>query len=104
MSVRFQDSDGAPTLTDACGVEPAFVCEKMFDWTGSEFAAIAAEWVLDRPIRILLISIAAWIISRVLQRAVMRFVKTVANPPHKALDQLRERRSEEHTSERSHAC
>jgi len=91
MSVVFQDTDSSTLLTDACGIEPTYTCEKILQWTDSEFAAVAAEWVLDRPIRILLIGIGAWIISRILQRTVMRFVKTVANPPRKALDQLRER-------------
>ena len=92
MSVLFQDTDTATTLEDACGIEPTYTCEKVFEWTDSEFAAIAAEWILDRPIRIMLIVVAAWIISRVLQRAVVRFTKTIATPSKNAtLSQLRER-------------
>ncbi|MEM8707439.1 MAG: mechanosensitive ion channel family protein [Actinomycetota bacterium] len=80
------------TVTDACGVDPTFTCEQVFDWTGSEFWAVTAEWALDRPIRILLILIAAWFIKRILQRAVVRFTKAIANPPQNAtLSQLRER-------------
>ena len=58
MSVRFQDSDSAALLTDACGIEPTYTCEKILEWTDSEFVAVAAEWVLDRPIRMLLIGSA----------------------------------------------
>ena len=92
MSVLFQDTDAATTVDDACGIDPTYTCEKVFEWTDSEFAAIAAEWILDRPIRIMLIVLAAWIISRVLQRAVVRFTKSIATPSKNAtLSQLRER-------------
>ena len=92
MSVLFQDTDAATTVDDACGIDPTYTCEKVFEWTDSEFAAIAAEWILDRPIRIMLIVVAAWIISRVLQRAVVRFTKSIATPSKNAtLSQLRER-------------
>ena len=92
MRVLSQDSDAASSLAEACGAEPAYLCEKVFEWTDSEFAAIAAEWILDRPIRILLIVVIAWLISRVLQRAVVRFTKTIATPSKNAtLSQLRER-------------
>lgn len=88
--VLLQTSDAA--LADACGTDPSYTCEKVFEWTDSQFAAIAAEWVLDRPIRILLIVVAAWIIARVLQRTVVRFTKSIANPPQNTtLNQLRER-------------
>ena len=79
-------------LTDACGADPTYSCEKVFEWTDNEFLALAAEWVLDRPIRIAFILLAAWVIARVLQRAVVRFTTAIANPPkNTALDQLRER-------------
>ena len=80
------------TLVEACGADPSYSCEKVFEWTDSEFLAIAAEWVLDRPIRIGFILMAAWIIARILQRAVVRFTKTIANPEESStLEKLRER-------------
>lgn len=79
-------------LTDACGTEPTFTCEQVFEWTDSEFWAVTADWALDRPIRILLIILAAWVIKRILQRAVVRFTRAIANPPESdALTLLRER-------------
>lgn len=79
-------------LTDACGADPTFTCEQVFDWTNSEFWAVTADWALDRPIRIIFIILAAWVIKRVLQRAVVRFTKAIANPSdNAALSQLRER-------------
>ena len=74
-----QETD-AEALADACGeTDASYVCEQVFEWTDSEFFARAAEWLLDRPIRIILILIAAWIINRILRRAVARFTASVAN-------------------------
>ncbi|MEZ5245539.1 MAG: mechanosensitive ion channel family protein [Acidimicrobiales bacterium] len=80
-------------LTDACGaVDPSYICEQVFDWTNSKFLATAAEWLLDRPIRIVLILSLAWIASRILQRVVARFVATVAaSPTDERFQALRER-------------
>lgn len=91
MLVRLVQATTDP-LTDACGVEPSYACEQIFNWTDNEFLAVASEWALDRPIRILLILAGAWLIKRVLQRAVSRFTKAIANPSQSTkLSQLRER-------------
>ena len=79
-------------LIDACGIDPTFTCEQVFEWTDSEFLAVTVDWALDRPIRILLIIVLAWFVKRILQRAVMRFTQAIANPSEDtALAQLRER-------------
>ena len=80
-------------LADACGeTDASYVCEKVFEWTDNEFLATAAEWLLDRPIRIVLIVIGAWIVSKILQRVVQRFVSTVtSSPTNERLRSLRER-------------
>ena len=82
-----------PDLVDACGeTDRKYVCEKVFEWTDSEFLATVAEWVLDRPIRILLIVVVAWVVSKIVQRAVQRFVAGVAASPNDArLQSLRSR-------------
>jgi len=89
-AVAAQETD--PTA-EACGeADASFACEQVFEWTDNKFLANAAEWLLDRPIRIILIVIAAWILSRILQRFVSRFVQTVAASPTDARFQaLRER-------------
>jgi len=80
-------------IADACGVvDVSYTCEQVFEWTENKFLANAAEWLLDRPIRIILIVLLAWILSRVLQRVVSSFVETVAASPTDARFQaLRER-------------
>ena len=82
-----------PGLVDACGDDDrTYTCEKVYEWTDNEFLATASEWFLDRPIRIAFIVLIAWIASKVLQRAVSRFVKTVAATPNDArIQSLRDR-------------
>ena len=86
-----QESNDA--MIDACGeVDASYACEQVYEWTNSKFFATAAEWALDRPIRILFILALAWIASRILQRVVQRFVNTVATSPAEPRFQaLRER-------------
>ena len=80
------------TVNEVCGETGRFACEMAFRWSGSETFALTADWLLDRPIRIVMILIAAWVVVRILRRAVMRFTETIANPPApKALKQLRRR-------------
>ena len=82
-----------PGLVDACGdSNRTYTCEKVYEWTDNEFLATVSEWILDRPIRIGFIVILAMVASKVLQRTVERFVKTVAATPNDArIQSLRER-------------
>jgi moderate conductance mechanosensitive channel len=83
----------ADPLIDACGeANSSYACEQVFEWTNNKFFANSAEWLLDRPIRIFFIVVVVWIISKVLQRVVSRFVDTVvASPADPRLRALRER-------------
>ncbi|MCQ3815153.1 MAG: mechanosensitive ion channel family protein [Acidimicrobiia bacterium] len=77
---------------DVCGVAGSYICEKVYDWTGNELLATAADWLLDRPIRIIFILILAWIVSKVLQKSVLKFAQTIANSPSDPrLQSLREK-------------
>ncbi len=79
-------------LLDACGAESSYICEKVYEWTNNELLATGADWLLDRPIRILLIVILAWIASKLLQKSVLKFAQTIANSPtDPRLQSLRER-------------
>lgn len=84
-----QESD---PLGDACGeIDPSYICEQVFEWTDNRFLAVAADWLLDRPIRIVLILVVSWVVSRLLRRVVARFVATVAVSPSNRFQALRER-------------
>ena len=92
MTVLAQVSTN-PGLADACGESNrGFVCERVFDWTGNDSLATAADWLLDRPIRIALVLVAAWIVTRIVKRAIVRFTKRVAAAPSSSrLQKLREK-------------
>ncbi len=79
MSVIVQELD--PDLVDACGADPGFVCERVFDLTGDPTAAEISVWLLDRPLRILFILLLAWIVVRLGRRTVMRFATSLAATP-----------------------
>ena len=64
----------AQTLTDACGVEPGFICEWVFDTTDSEAVAEIVGWLVERPLKIVVILFGAWIVNRFVTRAVDRLV------------------------------
>ena len=79
-------------LVDACGIDPTYICEQAFEWSDSAFVATAADWLLDRPIRIGLIVVLAIVVSKTLQRAIARFTQTIASTPSDArMQSLRER-------------
>lgn len=65
-------------LNSACGASPNLICEWVFEQTDSEAWAKLADWLLDRPLRILFIVVLAWILVRVLQAMVHRFTDELA--------------------------
>ena len=79
-------------LLDACGDQGSYICEQVYEWTNNKLLSTGADWLLDRPIRILLIVILAWTASKILQRSVLKFAQTIANSPtDPRLQTLRER-------------
>jgi moderate conductance mechanosensitive channel len=67
--------DDDPALTNACGEDPGTVCETVWDATGSEGWAKAADWFIGRPLTILLIVVVAWIVARLARRGVRRGIR-----------------------------
>ncbi len=69
----------AATVNDACGPDPGFFCELVFDSTENERLAEIIGWVVERPLRIVLILLVAWIakkiIHKLIERAVDRLVR-----------------------------
>ena len=64
-------------LVDACGEEPGGVCEAMWDWTANEALARAADWVIGKPLAVLVIVLAAWLLSRLARRQIRRAIARV---------------------------
>ena len=67
----------ADTIDDACGDDPNFVCRQVYEATGNATVAEIADWIIDRPLRIILILAAAWILVRVARRGIDRLVKRI---------------------------
>jgi small conductance mechanosensitive channel len=62
-------------LADACGDDPGLICRKVFDWTGDADLAELARWVLDVPLKLLLIVVGAVVVSWLLRRMVKRSLR-----------------------------
>jgi small conductance mechanosensitive channel len=78
-------------LEAACGVGDASrVCSRVYDWTNNKALAGLAEWVIDRPIRVLVIIALAWLINRLVRRSIGALSDRIrATPSHPRLQQLR---------------
>ena len=84
-------------LTGACGENPRRLCQWVFESTDSKAWAGIADWVVDRPFRVTLIVVAAFLLVRVLRRSVTRFgERAVARSERDRIQQ--ERRRERGTS------
>jgi len=60
-----------------CSDPPGAVCDWVRDRTGNDRLAVAADWFVGRPLRILLIVAVAWVLSRLARRMVRRVVTRV---------------------------
>jgi small conductance mechanosensitive channel len=67
-----------PRLIEACGDRPGWACEHIWDATHNDTLAKLGDFALHTPLRILLILIGAFVINRLLQRFIRRFVNTLA--------------------------
>jgi small conductance mechanosensitive channel len=71
LATLAQASDDADAgLTDACGDDPTWACENVYDWTDSELLARLADWLIGRPLTIAVVLLVAWIVSRIARRYV----------------------------------
>ncbi|HYI62493.1 MAG TPA: mechanosensitive ion channel family protein [Acidimicrobiales bacterium] len=79
-------------LEAACGESPGAVCEAVFERTGSEAWSDVASWLVDKPLRILVIWAMAWVIAKVVRRMIRRFSEKLVGSAHSGrLRRARER-------------
>ncbi len=71
-------------LSQACGQNPSWACRWVYDWTGSDAWAGVADWIVAKPLAIIVILVVAWVVSRILRALVGRFVHRVAGPAQSA--------------------
>lgn len=67
-------------LVDACGDSPKKLCEWAFEQTDNTTAAQIVDWLIGRPLSIVLILIGAWILGRISRRYVRRAITSLMKP------------------------
>ena len=65
------------TLTDACGTDPSAMCRTFYDVFENDAVARVAD-IAVRPLKVVLILIAAWFIVRIVRRMINRTVTKLA--------------------------
>lgn len=68
-------------LEDACGTDPGWVCERVLDLTERTWAATLADWLVDRPVKIVVVLVLAFVLRRVLHRLIAEFAERVRTGP-----------------------
>ena len=61
-------------MVDACGLEPGYACEWIWDTTGNEVLASLVNWLIERPLKVVVILIGALILNRLVKRSIDRMV------------------------------
>jgi moderate conductance mechanosensitive channel len=76
------------TLADACGADPTTVCRFVYDAFENDTLARVADLMM-RPLKAILILVAAWILNRIVRRTINRTVaRLVADQEAKAEEAL----------------
>lgn len=61
-------------LAEACGNAPGIVCKLLYDLTGNDTLARVVEWVVAKPLKVLLVIAIAFYLVRLLRRLIRRLV------------------------------
>ena len=67
----------AERVRQVCGDEPGWYCRNVLDWTGNDTLADAADFLIGKPIKILLIVILAFVVNRIARRGMKRALRTL---------------------------
>ena len=65
------------SLSDACGNDPGFICEWIWDNTENEKLSEIVSWIVERPLKVVVILLVAMIVNRLLRRAIDRMVQRI---------------------------
>ena len=80
-----------PAEADTCGQDPGAACLWVLRTTDSAVAAGAAEWVVTRPLKILLVVGLAVVLYRLVARAIGRFIESLRSASvQRRLESLKE--------------
>ena len=75
-TARFLAADAG--LTDACGNEPGSACRFVLERTSNGGLAKVVDFLVARPLKIVLILVVAWILVRVMRRLIHRLTRRLA--------------------------
>ena len=64
-------------LSDACGDDPGFICEWIWDNTENEKLSEIISWIIERPLKVVVILFVAMIVNRLLRRAIDRMLSLI---------------------------
>ena len=67
-------------ILDRCGENPTWICRWVLENTENELLATTADILLARPLKIALILLGAFVLNRLLRRAIRRFTDRLAKP------------------------
>ena len=74
---------------DACGDDGGALCEWVLDSTdGNEVAAVAADWLISRPVAIVGILVGSWLLAHLSRWVINRVAHRVIVPPDMVKRQL----------------
>ncbi|NNE11378.1 MAG: mechanosensitive ion channel, partial [Ilumatobacter sp.] len=75
--------------SDACYEQTGNLCRWVYDRTdGNETAANVANWFIDKPFRVVLVFVVAWVASRLARRWVRRVVTRAVAPSRSSVERL----------------
>ena len=78
---------------DACGPDPGSACRWVADTTNSVALAKVADWLTGTPFEIVCVLLGAWVLNRLVRRAIRRFAQRIegSHEPGGRLRRLRDR-------------
>jgi small conductance mechanosensitive channel len=83
--------EGLTNLDDACGEDPSWACEWVFDRTGNQTLAGVVEWFVARPLTIAAIVVGALLVARLARALVERGMRRRAAEDRRRLAWLASR-------------
>ena len=69
-------------LDEACGDDKSWACRWIYDWTGSDTWAGVADWIVAKPLAILVILLTAFLANRLARWLIKRTMHRITDPNH----------------------
>jgi small-conductance mechanosensitive channel len=73
LATQVLDPGGRDPLVQACGARPGYVCRQVFEATENDALAGGVDFLVTAPLRMLVIALVAYVVKRLLHRAIRRF-------------------------------